>query len=109
MEHEEEQQIKDIRQSSSFVLDDVFQSKEEMKEKLQKFQNDFDEEFDDIEERIFVQNIISYFQWRLNQRENAFKSVNIIENLQKKPHLITHCNKILFYRESGDHYLSKKL
>lgn len=109
MDHEEERHIEDIRQSSSFVLDDVFQSKEEMKEKLQKFQNDFDEEFDDIEEKIFVQNIISYLEWRLEKRENAFKSVKSVEELEKKPHLITHCNKILFNIESGKHFLSNEL
>lgn len=63
MEEEEEVDAEDIRRSSSFVLDDVFhQSKEEMREELEKFQKDVDEEFDDIEERMFVQNIISYMQ-----------------------------------------------
>lgn len=83
--------------------------KENINKKLEQFQNNLDEECDDIEERIFVQNIISYFQWRLNQRENALKSLNIVKNLQRKPHLITYCNKILFYKESGKYYLSKEL
>lgn len=109
MEDEEEVDAEYIRKSSSFVLDNVFQRKEEMKEELEKFQKDLDEEFDDIEEIIFVQNIISYMQWRLQERENAFRSLDIVEGLQKKPHLITHCNKILFYTESGKHYLSNKL
>lgn len=112
MEDEDQEKVdeEDIKRSSSFVLDNVFhQSKEEMREELEKFQKDVDEEFDDIEERIFVQNIISYMQWRLQESENAFKSLDIAERLQKKPHLITHCNKILFYTESGKHYLSNKL
>lgn len=98
-----------IRKQSSFLSDDVFQMKENINKKLEQFQNNLDEECDDIEERIFVQNIISYFQWRLNQRENALKSLNIVKNLQRKPHLITYCNKILFYKESGKYYLSKEL
>lgn len=109
MGDEENVDKEDIRKSSSFVLDNVFQNKEEMKEELEKFQKDIDEEFDDIEERIFVQNIISYLQWRLEERENAFKSLNIVEELQKKPHFVTQCNKILFYTASGKHYLSNKL
>lgn len=106
---DEEVDTKEIRKLSSFVLDDAFQSKEEMKEKLEKFQKDLDEEFDDNEEKFFVQNIMSYLQWKLEERENAFKSVNIAEELQKKPHLITQCNKILFYTETGKHYLSNEI
>lgn len=109
MEDEEKVDEEEIRRSSSFVLDNVFQSREEMREELEKFQKDVDEEIDDTEERIFVQNIISYLQWRLDERDNAFKSLEIAETLQKKPYLITHCNKILFYTADGRHYLSNKL
>lgn len=55
MEDEDQEKVdeEDIKRSSSFVLDNVFhQSKEEMREELEKFQKDVDEEFDDIEERI---------------------------------------------------------
>lgn len=51
---DEEIDTEEIRKFSSFVFDDVFQSKEDMKEKLNKFQNNLEEECDDIEERIFV-------------------------------------------------------
>lgn len=61
---DEEIDTEEIRKFSSFVFDDVFQSKEDMKEKLNKFQNNLEEECDDIEERIFVQNLISYLQWQ---------------------------------------------
>lgn len=72
--------------------------KENINKKLEQFQNNLDEECDDIEERIFVQNIISYFQWRLNQRENALKSLNIVKNLQRKPHLILIATKYYFIK-----------
>lgn len=92
---DEEIDTEEIRKFSSFQFDDVFKSKEDMEEKLNKFQKSLEEECDDIEERIFVQNFISYLQWRLKERENAIKSLNMVENLQKtQPHLTTHCNII---------------
>lgn len=107
---DEEIDTEEIKKFSSFQFDDVFKSKEDMEEKLNKFQKSLEEECDDIEERIFVQNFISYLQWRLKERENAIKSLNMVENLQKtQPHLTTHCNKILFDIESVEYHSSYEL
>lgn len=72
MDEEVEKKILEARQWSSFVMDDVLQSKQKMKEKRQVLQQDLDEGFDVNEEKIFVNNFISYLHWRLNYREEAF-------------------------------------
>lgn len=109
MDDEEVVRMEEVRPWSSFVMDDVLQSKEKMKEKLQQLQKDLDEEFDVNEERIRNYNFISYLFWRLNDREKAVATSKLAEELEKEPNLITHCNKIIFNTELEQHYHSKEL
>ncbi|XP_065934463.1 uncharacterized protein [Magallana gigas] len=108
---DEEVKIKmlEARQWSLFVIDDLLQSKQKMKEKRQVLQQDLDEGFDVNEEKIFVNNFISYLHWRLNDREEAFAASKRAAELETEPNLVTHCNKVIFNMELEEHYRSKKL
>lgn len=108
---DEEVKIKmlEARQWSLFVMDDVLQSKQKMKEKRQVLQQDLDEGFDVNEEKIFVNNFISYLHWRLNDREEAFAASKRAAELETEPNLVTHCNKVIFNTQLEEHYRSKEL
>lgn len=108
---DEEVKIKmlEARQWSSFVMDDVLQSKQKMKEKRQVLQQGLDEGFDVNEEKIFVNNFISYLHWRLNDREETFAASKRAAELETEPNLVTHCNKVIFNMELEEHYRSKEL
>lgn len=109
MDEEEEERMDEVRQWSSFVMDDVLQSKEKMKEKLQQLQKDFDEECDINEEKIFAHNFIFYLHWRLGDREKALAALKLAKDLEKEPNLITHCNEVISNKELEQSCRSKKL
>lgn len=109
MDDEEEKKMEEARQWSSFMMDDVMQSKQKMKEKLQQLQKDLDEECDVDEEKVRNYNFISYLYWRLGDREEAFAASKRAEELENEPNLITHCNKVIFNTELEQHYRSKEL
>lgn len=109
MDEEEEGRMDEVRRWSSFVMDDVLQSKEKMKEKLQQLQKDFDEECDIKEEKIFAHNFIFYLHWRLGDREKALAALKLAKDLEKEPNLITHCNEVISNKELEQSCRSKKL
>lgn len=109
MDEEEEEKMEEARQWSSFVMDDALQSKEKMKEKLKQLQEDLDEKVDVKKENVRNFNFISYLHWRLGDREKAFDALKHAEELENEPNLITHCNKILFFKELEKHYRSQEL
>lgn len=109
MDDEEEEKMEEARQWSSFVMDDALQSKEMIKEKLKQLQEDLDEKVDVKKENVRNFNFISYLHWRLGDREKAFDALKHAEELENEPNLITHCNKILFFKGLEKHYRSKEL
>ncbi|XP_052716890.1 uncharacterized protein LOC128189358 [Crassostrea angulata] len=112
MDDEVEIKMAKAREWSSFVMDDVLQSKEEIekiKKKLKVLQADLEEEFDVNEEKIFVNNFISFLHWRLGDREKAFAASKRALELEEEPNLVNRCNEVLFHIELEKHYCSKKL
>ena len=105
-----EEKKREIKQWSSFVLDDAFESMKRRKEKLLQLKQDIEDDPDDNQEKIRLYNFMAYLHWRLDEKPQANDAINLAENLENEhPNLITHCNKIIFSIESEDCFQSNKL
>ena len=98
----------EIKESSSFILDEALEGREKIREKLNQLEQDIEESIDTNQEIIWIHNFISYLYWKLGDRQKAFEAIERAKTLDE-PSLITFCNEILFNIESAEYSQSEKL
>ena len=96
-----EQQINEIKQLSSFILDDDITTVKFLENILQKVLSDLDIGFDSDEENVRVLNFISYLYWRKGDRTKAEDYADRAETYETKSIVSLH-NRIIFHWETNE-------
>ena len=104
-----DEKIQEIKQWSTFVLDDAFEGKRKMIEKLKQLEEETAEELEVNTESVREFNFIAYLHWRLNDKEKAFATMEHAKKRAQGPNLIMQSNNVIFHIETGKYFQAHKL